>query len=76
MTSFGRLRGMSSEDDITSEEMRSMIMKTIGSYKDLLNIVKRVNWHGHVIISTELDKTVTRIRYGEREETDKEKMER
>ena len=60
MRSFRRLLGISYEDHITNEEVRSRIQKAIGPYEELLSTVKRrkIKWYGHVTKASGLAKTV------------------
>ena len=60
MRSFRRLLGISYNDHIINEEVRSRIRKAIGPYEELLSTVKRrkMKWYGHVKRASGLAKTV------------------
>ena len=70
MRGFRRLLGVSYKDHITSEEVRSRILKAIGPYGELLSTVegRKVKWCGRVTRASELAKTVVQgtVRGGRR----------
>ena len=62
MRCYRKVLGISYEDHVTNHEVRVKIQQAIGSYENLLTIVKRrkLQWYGHVSRSSGLAKTILR----------------
>ena len=60
MRCYRRILRISYEDHVTNEEVCAKIQQAIGSYEDLLPMVKRckLQWCGHVSHSSGLAKTI------------------
>ena len=56
MKCYGKILRISYKDHITKEEVRAKIQQAIGSYEDLLTIVKsrKLQWYGNVSRSSGL----------------------
>ena len=49
---------ITNKDHVTNEEVLTKIQQAIGPQEDLLTIVKRLQWYGHVSRSSGLAKTI------------------
>ena len=60
MRCFRKILRISYKDHITNEEVKSKVRREIGTYKDLLHIVKtrKLKWYGHTTRSSGLAKTI------------------
>ena len=60
MRCFRKILGISYKDHVTNIEVRKMVRKEIGAYKDLLTAVKtrKLKWYGHTTRSAGLAKTI------------------
>ena len=60
MRCYRKIPHISYKDQVTNEEVRAKIQQAIGSYEDLLTIVKRrkLQWYGHVSRSSGVAKTI------------------
>ena len=58
MRCYRRLLTISYKDHVTNEEVRRKIQAAIGEYDELLTLVKKLRWFGHVSRSSGLAKTI------------------
>ena len=58
MRCYRKILHISYKDHVTNEEVRAKIQQAIGPHEDLLTIVKRLQWYGHVSRSSGLAKTI------------------
>ena len=58
MRCYRRLLNISSKDHVTNEEVRNRIQNAIGVHDDLLTMVKKRKWYGHISRSSGMAKTV------------------
>ena len=58
MRCYCRLLNISYKDHVTNEEVCRKIQTAIGEYDELLTLVKKLRWFGHVSRSSGLAKTI------------------
>ena len=79
MRCYRKILHISYKDHVTNEEDRAKIQQAIGSYEDLLTIVKRRKrqWYSHVFRSSDLAKTILQgtVKGGRRQGRQRERSE-
>ena len=58
MRCYRKILHISYKDHVTNEQVRAKTQHAIGPHEDLLTIVKRLQWYGHVSRSSGLAKTI------------------
>ena len=58
MRCYRKILGISCKDHVTNEEVRANIQQAIGPHEDLTTKRHRLQWYGHVSLSSGLAKTI------------------
>ena len=51
------MQQISHKDHVTNQEVCAKILQAIGPHEDLLTIITKLQWYGHVFLSSDLAKT-------------------